>query len=356
MSSSLIIKVQHKLSAFDLDVDLALCSHSVTAIFGPSGSGKTSVLRCVAGLERPKNALIKLEGECWQDDDTFIPTHKRPVAYVFQEASVFPNLTVKENLEFAHKRRVSSGYSYSVKDVLQLCQIDSLVGRISARLSGGEQQRVAIAQSLLRCPKLLLLDEPISALDTENKSTLLALLERLKREVSIPILYVSHSILEVSRIADEVVVLQKGKVQRRGSVGEVTRQEWYKDVGEEPGVVLETNIIDVSREWKMVKARFGHEHLWVSDNGFSVNDTMRVFIAAKDVSLTASRHEDTSILNILQGSIVSIVDGDDMSVLIQLNVSDNLILAKVTKRSVAKLNLDVGGQVWLQIKAVSVMF
>ncbi len=356
MSQSIEIKIKKTLSGFDLTLDLELSSRAVTAVFGPSGSGKTSLLRCVAGLDKAESGDVYFEGECWQGENVFVPVHKRPIAYVFQEASVFPNITVRENLEFSYKRRVNNTYSYELDAINDLCQIHHLVDRDAGDLSGGERQRVALAQALLRSPKLLLLDEPLAALDLNAKNALLKLLENVKQEVNIPILYVTHSILEVSRIADDVVLLNQGKVTRKGKVKDVAQQDWYSDFGEEPGVVLETLVREKSPEWQMVSASLGQQCLWLQDSDFFVGDVVRVFVAAKDVSLSKSHHEDTSILNILSGEVMSFSDGGGMSVLVQLKVDGKCVLAKITKRSLDRLGLVEGDTVWLQVKAVSVMF
>ncbi|MDR2112083.1 MAG: molybdenum ABC transporter ATP-binding protein, partial [Candidatus Accumulibacter sp.] len=198
---------------FTLEVDLRLPEKGVTAVFGPSGSGKTTLLRCVAGLERAPRGFLSVAGEVWQDEDKkrFWPTHKRPLGIVFQEASLFPHLSVRRNLEYGMKRVGNAG-SEEFDTMLALLGIRALLERDPGGLSGGERQRVAIARALLTRPRLLLMDEPLAALDLKRKLEILPYLEKLHDELSIPVLYVSHALDEVARLADYLVLIDAGRV------------------------------------------------------------------------------------------------------------------------------------------------
>jgi len=217
------IRLQLTRPDFTLQVNLRLPTQGITAVYGASGSGKTSLLRCVAGLEKPHQSLIQVEDEFWQDDsiDLFIPTWKRPIGYVFQEASLFPHLSVEHNLEFGLKRVESEDSKKALLKAIELLELRSLLKRKPHALSGGEKQRVAIARAIATTPKLLLLDEPLASLDMARRLDILPWLETLRDELRIPMLYVTHAMEEVLRLADQVIVLELGKVATLGKPKEV---------------------------------------------------------------------------------------------------------------------------------------
>ena len=217
------IRLQLTRPEFTLQVNLRLPTQGITAVYGASGSGKTSLLRCVAGLEKPHQSLIQVEDEFWQDDsiDLFIPTWKRPIGYVFQEASLFPHLSVEHNLEFGLKRVESEDSKKALLKAIELLELRSLLKRKPHALSGGEKQRVAIARAIATTPKLLLLDEPLASLDMARRLDILPWLETLRDELRIPMLYVTHAMEEVLRLADQVIVLELGKVATLGKPKEV---------------------------------------------------------------------------------------------------------------------------------------
>ena len=212
MSMSLTARFELSHPGFTLDVDLALPGSGVTALFGPSGSGKTSCLRCVAGLEPAARGRLVVAGETWQDSDRglFLPPHRRALGYVFQDANLFEHLDVRRNLLFGWKRVAPAARRLALEQVVELLGIEGLLARMPARLSGGERQRVGIARALLTSPRLLLMDEPLAALDAERKAEILPYLERLTGELALPILYVSHAPDEVARLADHLVLLEQG--------------------------------------------------------------------------------------------------------------------------------------------------
>ena len=234
MSAMLEIRTRLARGDFTLEVDLRLPAAGITAIFGPSGSGKTTLLRCVAGLERARFARVVIAAETWQDSEagTFVPTHRRPLGYVFQEASLFDHLDVRGNLAFAQPR----GGDAKLQPLLELLGIAALLDRRPHQLSGGERQRVAIARALATQPRILLLDEPLAAVDLSRRREILPWLERLRDELRIPMLYVTHSADEVARLADHLVLLDAGAVRAAGPLREtLARIDLPLVPGEEPG-------------------------------------------------------------------------------------------------------------------------
>lgn len=364
------IKAQFKLShpGFTLDVALELPGRGVTALFGPSGSGKTTLLRCIAGLERGAGRL-EVNGEVWQDEQAFLPPHRRAIGYVFQEASLFPHLTVRGNLEYGMRRKQHAHLAmHSLRNgasadfarldpIVELLGIDALLPRRADCLSGGERQRVAIARALLTAPRLLLLDEPLAALDHARKQEILPYLERLRDELDIPLLYVSHAASEVARLADHIVVMADGRSVTHGPLAEtLARVDLPLRLGDDAGVVFEGRVAERDAEWHLARVAFDGGELWVRDTGHAVGQTVRLRVLARDVSVALSRHDDVSIMNLLPASVTAHVGEDHPSlVLVQLRSGNTTLLARLTRRSAQRLDLAPGRQVWLQIKAVAVV-
>lgn len=342
---------------FILDVDLDLPGRGVIGLFGRSGSGKTTLLRCIAGLQQAERGELHVRGETWQDKTTFVPTHKRPLGYVFQEASLFPHLTAKQNLAFAMKRSGAADTNRQYNSTVDLMGIGGLLGHYPAQLSGGERQRIAIARALLIQPRLLLMDEPLASLDQTHKQEILPYLERLHTELDIPVIYVSHASDEIARLADFLVVLDHGKVVARGPLTEVmSRLDFPIPLGDDTGVVVDTSVVERDTRWHLVRVVFPGGELWLRDNGDQIGRTIRVRILARDVSLALESH-DSSILNRLQGEVTAISpDTDEAMALVRLNVNGSTtIIARVTQKSVDHLQLAPGKQVWAQIKSVAIV-
>lgn len=372
----------HCYDDFVLDVDLALPAKGVTVLYGQSGSGKTTLLRCLAGLVHAPGGVLSVDGDQWQGDEVFVPTHKRPIGYVFQEPSLFEHLTVEGNLSYAQKRVDLAGASGSVlssKEVIALLGIENLMQRKPNQLSGGEKQRVAIARALFSQPELLLMDEPLASLDTQRKREILPYLEKLRLELKIPIVYVTHSIDELSRLADWVVVLDQGRVVANGSLADVLTALDSPMQLDYAGIVLETTILSREAQWDLMRVSFIGGELLLADNGRAEGETLRVRVDARDVSLTLSQHTDTSILNALPATVIEIsacLSQD--AVLVKLGLghqstaaldeskamdeqskasrdSNEMLLSRITRRSAEHLALAVGSQVWAQIKSVAVL-
>ncbi len=342
-------------AGFALDVDLDLPGSGVTALFGRSGCGKTTLLRCMAGLERGAGRLA-VNGETWQDAGTFVPTHRRPLGYVFQDARLFAHLDVARNLDFGARRSGSAG-AVRRDAVVELLGLGPLLDRLPARLSGGEQQRVAIARALLAGPRLLLMDEPLASLDHARKQEFLPWLERVRDELEIPVIYVSHAPDEVARLADHLVVMDAGRVVAQGPLAEtLARVDLPIKLGEDAGAVFAATVAERDAEWHLARVEFPGGELWVRDNGTPVGRVVRVRILARDVSIANSRHEDSSILNVLPATVLAHAAEDHPSqVLVQLRVGENLLLGRLTRRSAQRLDLAPGREVWVQIKAVALV-
>jgi molybdate transport system ATP-binding protein len=341
---------------FSLDVDLAIPGHGVTAIFGQSGSGKTTLLRCIAGLERASGSL-KIESQSWQDANYFMPVHQRPLGYVFQEASLFPHMSARRNLEYGMKRVAAADRRVAMDQAIELLGIDHLLDRLPGHLSGGERQRVAIARALLTSPRLLLMDEPLAALDLARKNEILPYLERLHDELEIPVLYVSHAPDEVARLADHIVVMDAGRAVAQGPLTEtLARIDLPIKLGEDTGVVLDGRIAERDENWHLARVEFDGGSVWVRDSGHALGHHVRVRILARDVSIALEPQHDSSILNTLPAEVIEIADDAHPALaLVKLRVGKSAVVARLTHRSARGLDLSPGAKVFAQIKAVALI-
>ena len=341
---------------FSLDLDLTLPGRGVTALFGPSGSGKTTCLRLIAGLEHCADGYVALGKEIWQDEQQFVPPHQRPIGVVFQEASLFPHLSVRGNLEFGWKRVAPSARRIAPEQAIAWLDLHPLLTRDPASLSGGERQRVAIARALLTSPRLLLMDEPLAALDLKRKREILPYLERLHDELSLPVIYVSHAPDEVARLADHVVLLDEGRVRASGSLSEtLARLDLSPAFADDPGVVLET-VIGAHEADDLSRLDFPGGHILVSRRKEAVGTTLRCRIHARDVSLALAPPQQSSILNSVVAEVLEIADADTPGQqLVKLDASGTCLLARITRRSANALAIAPGKPVWAQIKAVALL-
>ncbi len=354
--TAITARLHMTLPGFTLDVDLELPGRGVTAIFGPSGSGKTTLLRCIAGLDRASRGEVRFRGQPWQSDQVFLPVHRRPLGYVFQEASLFSHLTVLGNLQYGQRR--SHGRQPQMFDqAVQMLDIGPLLARMPDRLSGGERQRVALARALAQSPQLLLMDEPLAALDAARKREILPYLERLRDELAIPILYVSHSADEVGRLADFLVVMEGGRAVAHGPLQEtLARLDLPIQLGEERAVVLTGTVAERDAQWQLARVDFDGGHLWMRDSGLAPGRQVRLRVPAAGVSLALSHQEDTSILNVMQGTVQAVAQGDHPALaLVSLRVGAAVVLAQVTRRSIAALAIEPGKTVFAHVKSVALM-
>ncbi|MBC5784806.1 molybdenum ABC transporter ATP-binding protein [Ramlibacter sp. USB13] len=354
--SGLAIALRIPRRDFVLDVDLRLPADGITAIFGPSGSGKTTLLRGVAGLERPERARVVIGDAAWEDSERglVLPTHRRPLGYVFQEASLFDHLDVAGNLRFARKR---SGSAAPLEPLLDLLGIASLLHRRPHELSGGERQRVAIARALATQPRILLLDEPLAAVDLARRREILPWLEKLRDELEIPMLYVTHSGDEVARLADHLVLLEGGRVRASGPLAEtLARVDLAAVPGEEAGALLGGTLVERDARWQLAQVRFAGGTLWIADPGLPMGQAVRVRVLARDVSLALQPPAASSIQNVLACTVRAIAPGAHPSqALVQLACGESLLLARVTARAVDALGLAEGVPVLAQVKSAALV-
>jgi len=342
--------------SFTLGVDLNLPSRGVTALFGHSGSGKTSLLRCIAGLERAAHGRLSFKGNIWQDDKIWVPAYQRPIGYVFQEASLFPHLSILGNLQFGLKRSATAE-RLGLDQAIELLGIGHLLDRKPDTLSGGERQRVGIARALAVGPEILLMDEPLAALDLKRKQEILPYLERLRDELAIPIIYVSHSPDEVARLADHIVAMDGGRVVAHGPIGEtLARLDLPIRLGEDVGVVLDATVGAVDAEWHLARVDFAGGSLWTRDRGLPTGKRVRVRVLARDVSLAVEEPGTSSIQNVLDGVIESIGDDEHPGLLlVRVQIGASLLVARLTRRSAAQLGIVAGLPVRVQVKSVALM-
>ena len=347
--------------AFTLDVSLALPARGTSALFGPSGCGKTTLLRCLAGLERAPGGRVVVDGETWQDDaaGVFVPTHRRAVGVVFQEASLFDHLDVRANVEFGWKRVAPAQRRVSIEQAVEWTGIGALLQRATTGLSGGERQRVAIARALAVSPRLLLMDEPLAALDAARKAELLPAIERLGELSGITIVYVSHAIAEVARLADHVVLMEAGRAIASGPVGELlSRLDLPLPPGEDAGVVLLGTVGALDSQWHLARLDVPGASFWTRDPSLPVGHRTRLRVLARDVSLSLAEQPGSSIANQIPAIVEAIADDTHPSqVLVRLRTREgaSALLARVTRRSAQALALAPGQAVWAMVKSVALL-
>ncbi|WP_432695936.1 molybdenum ABC transporter ATP-binding protein [Marinobacterium sp. YM272] len=359
--STLNARFNGNIGSFRLNLEFTIPARGVTALFGPSGCGKTTLLRCIAGLNRLPGAELSLDGEIWQQGRTFVPTHKRPIGYVFQEPGLFPHLSVRKNLTYGMKRAgVNSRDSQHLQELTALMGIEHLLERGVTALSGGEKQRVAIARALLMRPRLLLMDEPLSALDQDNKNEIMPYLEQLHSQLEIPVIYVTHDRREVERLADQLLLLRKGELIAQGEIGEIlTNPDLPFGRSQDAVTVLDGRV-------RHYDARYGLSTLQIDGGTLEVPDTLgptgvykRLRIASTDVSLALSTDQPSTILNRLPAVIWKILptDGPSLNVLLRIgNMGEgSALLASVTRKSVEQMGLKPGQNVYAQIKGASLL-
>lgn len=348
---------QHSYGAFRLEVAMELPGQGVSVLFGPSGCGKTTLLRLIAGLERCTQGQLHVRGDIWQQGSFFVPPHKRNLGYVFQNANLFPHLSVRQNLEYGVQRIPAPRRLPSLEPLINLLGIAALLERKPARLSGGEQQRVAIARALAVNPEVLLMDEPLAALDYARKQELLPYLQRLQQELTIPILYVTHSPDEVAQLANHLAILNAGHCVASGPVQQVlTSTDLPIRLGEDAGAVFDAVVQEHDQNDHLLRLGIGLQSVWVREHPFTLGARVRARILARDVSLALELSPQSSILNHLQATVTHIVnDSHPAQALVHLDVDGNPLLARVTHRSLSALRITIGQRVWAQVKTMAVL-
>ncbi|WP_293856162.1 molybdenum ABC transporter ATP-binding protein [uncultured Alsobacter sp.] len=360
-ASGIAARFQGDVGGFHLDVDFEAPASGVTALFGASGSGKTTVLRCIAGLQR-LDGRFSLGGEVWQDETTFRPTHTRPIGYVFQEASLFPHLSVRDNLMFGRRRAAIAPGRPEIRfdEVVSLLGIAPLLDRATTALSGGERQRVAIGRALLSQPALLLMDEPLSALDRPTKDEILPFLEGLHGALSLPVLYVSHDMAEVERLADRVVLLERGRVLGAGPLAAVQADPALPLVRRrDAAATLDAVAGEHDALYGLLTLHVDGGRLVVPAPAAAAGEHRRIRIEAGDVSLAREAPKASSITNILPARILERLEGDKGQVIVVLGLGEDgtgaRLLARLTLWSWDHLELAVGQAVLAQVKGVALV-
>lgn len=358
-SSTIEAQFHVRRGEFELNTEFSAPAHGVTALFGESGSGKTTLLRAVAGLEKNPGGYLRVGASVWQDEHDFVAVHRRAVGYVFQESSLFVHLSVRGNLEFGLKRAQRAngeGEKPGFSEVVDLLGVHSLLRRTVDQLSGGERQRVAIARALLRNPRLLLMDEPLTGLDLRARHEILPYIEQLHAELSIPILYVSHSPDEVARLADHLVLLEAGRVVAAGPIGEMlTRLDLPLAHGDQAEALIEAVVSAQDDEFGLMFLDFPGGRFSVPKKDLEIGRVVRLRILARDVSLTLERQSNTSILNIFPATVAAISEENEAQNLIQLDAGGVSVLSRITRKSTKVLGLEPGQRVYAQAKSIALL-
>ena len=348
------IDVKKQLGTLPLEAHLDIPSQGVTALFGLSGSGKSSLINLVSGLINPDEGVISLnDRELFNSvENVCVPINQRNIGYVFQDARLFPHYTVNGNLRYGMKNTSKDEFNY----IVELLGIGHLLKRYPITLSGGEKQRVAIGRALLADPEILLMDEPLSALDLPRKRELMNYLERLSKEINIPILYVTHSLDELLRLAERVILLTNGKVEAYDVLENIWDSPlflpWKQE--NEQSAVLSLPIFMHNPSYKMTALSIGDQNIWINQVEAQINEKVRICIHSSDVSISLNKVEQSSIRNILYGRIVNILELENR-VDLKLDIGGKHLWASISKWSFHDLALQVGQLVYAQIKAISVM-
>lgn len=358
MNSFIEARLQLARADFTLDVDLKLPGHGVTALFGPSGCGKTTCLRSLAGLERARGR-VTVNQKIWQDDQSkqWLPTHQRALGYVFQEASLFAHLSVQKNIAYGLKRTPVERRQVSKERAVELLGIGHLLERMPATLSGGERQRVAIARALATSPEVLLMDEPLAALDAQRKAEVLPYLEQLQRQLQIPIVYVSHSMDEIARLAQHMVLLNAGRVLAQGSVTELlSNLDLPLAHGDVASSVVHATVQSHDAADHLSTLIFdGGQLQLVMARPRQVGSQVQLRVQARDVSLSLHRPEASSILNILPMQVLGLREDGPGQTMVSLQAGNTRLLARITQHSARALALQAGMQVYAQIKGMALL-
>jgi molybdate transport system ATP-binding protein len=343
---------------FELDFACDFILAGVTALFGPSGAGKSTVLRILAGLESDADGRIHFNGETWLDSDAgqAVPAHRRGVGYVFQDARLFSHLDVRGNLRFAERRARLGENGTGFDEVVEALDLGSLLTRGTEALSGGERQRVAIGRALLTRPRLLLLDEPLAAMDAARKGEILPYIEALPEEFGIPAIYVSHSVDEVARLADQMIVMAAGRVAASGAAVEVLeRPDLQHLTGHfEAGAVIDARVVEHDREFHLTRVEFCGQPILMPVVDLPIGEVIRLRIRARDVALATRRPEAVSVRNVIEGVLTEIVEEPETAFAeVFIDAGGGLIRSRVTRKAVADLRLAKGDRIFALVKSVS---
>jgi len=353
---TLSVYMRHQFSGFNLDITFDAGS-GVTALFGRSGAGKSTIAQAISGAFSPVEGQIVLNDDVLFSSDQRVnrPAHRRGIGYVFQQDLLFPHFSVRSNLEYAFRYGRRDTDTSKLPAMLEILGIDHLLHRRPAGLSGGERQRVAIARALLSNPLLLVMDEPLSALDDPRKAEIFPYIERLRDHSKIPVLYISHSVSEIARLADHVVAIEDGRVIKTGSAAEVFADpNIVPQLGLQLAGALLTATIEKHEDDGLTKLQSASGPIYLPRLDSEIGQTLRVHVLAQDVMLSTLKPENISALNVIQGRVSAIKFGRGPGAIVSIESSGNTILARVTRRSVQAMNLEKGSNCFAIIKSVSV--
>jgi molybdate transport system ATP-binding protein len=352
----LCLRVRLAIQGFSLDVDREIELTGVTGLFGPSGGGKSTLLRIIAGLERNAAGQVVFGGEEWQNGSSFVPAHRRPVGFVFQDARLFPHLSVQGNLEFSRKRR-SPGGGISFDEVVATMALEPLLRRNTDGLSGGERQRVAIARTLLTNPRLLLFDEPLAALDVGRKNEILPYIEALPKRFGIPAIYVSHAVNEMARLADTVVVLEEGRITAVGAAANILNREDLQSslLPFEAVSILEVSVVEHLESLHLTRVDYHGQRITVPImKSIAQGGRARLSVRAGDVVIATEEPRGLSVRNMLGGKLLSVRPQRDSAFsTVSMDIAGATIKAQLTHHAVEELGLKPGMQVFALIKTAA---
>ena len=341
---------------FTLNVEFAIDCQGVTAVFGPSGCGKTTLLRAIAGLEYSEDGYLRVNDQVWQEGSLFLAPHKRSIGYVFQEASLFEHLNVQGNIEYGLKRLNGAQKKISLDRAIELLGIEGLLTRAPSQLSGGEQQRVAIARALAVNPAMLLLDEPLAAVDERRKNEILPYLESLHSELNIPMLYVTHSRNEVARLADHLLLMDDGKLKATGQVGELFTSLDHSLAHEtDAETVIDATVAGYDESFGLSQMDFSGGQFMVATRPLSTGASVRLQVMARDVSITLTHQQQTSILNIFPVTVDQLFQEGEAQMTVRLMAGSVPLLSRITRKSAEELKLKPGDSVYAQVKSVALL-
>lgn len=350
------IDIELEKSDFHLSCEFTLPERGVTAVFGHSGSGKTSLLRAIAGFEPDAKGSVSVNGHEWLGANHALAVEQRGVGVVFQEPSLFTHLSVKENLKFSRKRVRSNAYSIDISEVIHILEIGHLLDRSTVKLSGGERQRVAIARALLASPALLLMDEPLSSLDQWGREKLMSALELVFQRIEIPVFYVTHSTDEVARLADNLLLMDQGRLSSQGELAVVLAETDNVLVAMEQGFSVLHCRVGGNERSQLTSLHHGSgATIYVPELAHKPDTEVRLRVSARDVSLCLQRPVQSSILNVLEGSIYEIATDSSGGNTVRVDLGGEYVLAKISQYSVENLKLSPGQSVFVQIKSVALL-
>ncbi|HQU14834.1 MAG: molybdenum ABC transporter ATP-binding protein [Chromatiales bacterium 21-64-14] len=343
---------------FPLEARFQCPGRGVTAVYGPSGAGKSTLLRAIAGLESDATGTVHVNGARWLESDTghCVPIHRRDVGFVFQETALFPHHTVAGNLRYGWHRTPAAARRVTPSQAADWFGLGPLLQRYPHQLSGGERQRAAIARSVLAGPALLLMDEPLAALDPAAKTQILDCLERLHTELTVPVLYVSHSLEEVARLAHHLVLIAAGRVYANGPLTELlARLDLPTAHGDQAGAVLEASVAAHDQQYRLTELTFAGGRLTIAQQDRPLGHPLRVRILARDVSLALEAPHHTSVLNIISSRVMELSPEPPAQVMVRLDAGGAALLARITRKSADALGLRPGLAVYAQVKSVALM-